>query len=110
MLALHPAFFAELQLLRRCGQELPRILRGDLNVLTLLFPEGSLTTSEHFYQDSPSFRPHNLVVREALIELAAGLPPGRPLRILEIGAGTGGPFPPHLLPWLPAGSDGIRFH
>jgi acyl transferase domain-containing protein/acyl carrier protein len=101
VLAQHPAFFAELLLLRRCGQELPRILRGDLNVLTLLFPDGSLTTAEHLYQDGPSFRLHNLLVQEALIELAAGLPEGNPLRILEIGAGTGG-LTAHLLPWLPA--------
>jgi acyl transferase domain-containing protein/NADPH:quinone reductase-like Zn-dependent oxidoreductase/SAM-dependent methyltransferase/acyl carrier protein len=95
------AFFAEVLLLRRCGQELPRILRGDLNVLTLLFPEGSTTTAEHLYSDSPSFRMHNLVFREALIALTASLPEGRPLRILEIGAGTGG-LTTHLLPWLPA--------
>jgi acyl transferase domain-containing protein/NADPH:quinone reductase-like Zn-dependent oxidoreductase/acyl carrier protein len=101
LLAHCPAFLAELLLLRRCGQELPRVLRGDLNVLTLLFPEGSLTTAEHFYQDAPSFRLCNLVVREALIAVAAGLPEGRPLRILEIGAGTGG-LTAHLLPWLPA--------
>jgi acyl transferase domain-containing protein/acyl carrier protein len=101
LLAQYPAFLAELLLLCRCGQELPRVLRGDLNVLTLLFPEGALTTAEHLYQDAPSFRLPNLVVREALIALAAGLHEGRPLRILEIGAGTGG-LTAHLLPWLPA--------
>ena len=43
LLARRPAFFAELTLIGRCGRQLARVLRGEVNPLQLLFPEGSVT-------------------------------------------------------------------
>ncbi|MUG91781.1 hypothetical protein F7734_04525 [Scytonema sp. UIC 10036] len=65
LLAKFPAYQAELSLLGRCGQKLASVLTGEVDPLQLIFPEGSVTTSEHLYQDSPSYRIYNLLVGKA---------------------------------------------
>ena len=95
-----PECQAELMLLRLCGENMPAVLRGEIDPLNLIFPEGALTTAESLYQDSPSFRLNNLLVQKALGEMARRLPKGRALRILEIGGGTGG-MTSFVLPVLP---------
>jgi thioester reductase-like protein len=97
----HPTFFAELSLIGRCGRHLGRVLRGTVNPLQLIFPEGAVTTAEYLYTDSPSVRYYNAVAREAIERLLQQVPRGRTVRILEVGAGTGG-LTTHLLPRLPA--------
>ncbi|MBW4567204.1 MAG: SDR family NAD(P)-dependent oxidoreductase [Tolypothrix carrinoi HA7290-LM1] len=89
LLAEFSAYQAELTLLGRCGQKLGQVLRGEVEPLQLIFPEGSVTTSEHLYQDSPSYRIYNLLVEKAIVIALEGLPKERTVRILEIGAGTG---------------------
>jgi acyl transferase domain-containing protein/acyl carrier protein len=101
-LADHPASYPDLMLLHRCGQALAPTLRGQQDPLQLVFPEGSLTTSEHFYQDAPFLCFGNLAARDAVRAALARLPEGRRVRVLEIGAGTGG-LTAHVLPVLPAG-------
>jgi len=101
-LADQPASYPDLMLLQRCGQALARTLRGAQDPLQLVFPEGSLTTSEHLYQDAPFFSLGNLAARDAVRAALARLPEGRTVRILEIGAGTGG-LTAHVLPVLPPG-------
>jgi acyl transferase domain-containing protein/NADPH:quinone reductase-like Zn-dependent oxidoreductase/short-subunit dehydrogenase/acyl carrier protein len=95
-----PECQAELMLLRLCGENLPAVLRGELDPLGLIFPEGTLTTAEILYQDSPSFRLNNLLVQKAVLEMVRRLPKGKALRILEIGGGTGG-MTSFVLPVLP---------
>ncbi len=102
LVGAYPAFIAEMILLGRCGQQLPQVLRDQVKPLQLIFPEGALTTAEHLYQDSPSQRYYNSVTQHALASLLASFPEDRPLRILEIGAGTGG-LTAYVLPLLPAG-------
>ena len=96
-----PNALAELSLIRRCGRRLAAVLRGDVDPLELIFPDGSLSATEHLYQDSVSFRGSNLLVAEAVAAVVKTWPEGRPLRVLEIGAGTGG-LTLHVLPRLPA--------
>jgi acyl transferase domain-containing protein/ubiquinone/menaquinone biosynthesis C-methylase UbiE/acyl carrier protein len=98
----NPAFYAELTLLGRCGPRLGEILAGGVDPLQLIFPDGSLAITEHLYQDSPSLRFYNTLAQRAVETLCEGLPEGRTLRILEIGAGTGG-MTSYVLPRLPAG-------
>ncbi|MHC5737461.1 polyketide synthase dehydratase domain-containing protein [Nostoc sp.] len=100
LLARFPAYQAELMLLGRCGDKLAEVLRGSVDPLQLIFPEGSLTTSEHFYQDSPSYRIYNLLVQKAVAKSIERLPEGRKIRILEIGGGTGS-MTSYVLPILP---------
>ncbi len=95
-----PECQAELLLLRLCGEQLAAVLRGEVDPQNLIFPEGAATTAEVLYQDSPSFRLDNLLVQKTVVEVARRLPKGKALRILEIGAGTGG-LTSFLLPILP---------
>ena len=80
---------AELDLTRRCGEELAPVLRGTVDPLQILFPGGSLADTERLYERSPAARAYNGLVAEAFERIASAAPTDRPLRVLEIGAGTG---------------------
>lgn len=85
-----PALLPDMLLLDRCGEALTRILKGELSAEEAMAPEGSLNQLEHYYANSFRFRlPHDLL-RLAMAEIVSRTPEGRRLRILEIGAGTGG--------------------
>ncbi len=91
-----PMTTAEFTLLERCGSKLAQVLQGACDPLQLLFPEGDLTSLSQLYQDSPGARLMNTLVQK-VVETA--LPQGRSVRILEIGAGTGGTTS-YILPYL----------
>ncbi|MFZ0635133.1 MAG: beta-ketoacyl synthase N-terminal-like domain-containing protein [Candidatus Acidiferrales bacterium] len=97
----HPEILTELTLLARCGERLGVVLRGDLDPLKLLFPVDSAITAAELYENSVTARLYNAFVREALVAALAGRPSSRSLRILEVGAGTGGTTR-YLLDRLPA--------
>ena len=90
----------ELRTLHRCGFELARVLTGDQDPLQLLFPGGSLTEARKLYVESPYARTYNRTLGNALQAALATWPAGRRLRVLEIGAGTGGTTT-YVLPLLP---------
>ena len=91
----------ELRMLRRCGAELARVLRGEQDPLQLLFPGGAFEEARKIYVESPYARTYDGALGEALAAAVAGLPAGARLRVLEIGAGTGGTTS-FVLPLLPA--------
>ena len=97
----HPGLAPEMVLIRRCGEALARVLTGAQDPLDLIFPDGSQADAERVYRDSPSFGTYNRILEQAVRALVDRLPADRPLRILEIGAGTGATAA-HLLPVLPA--------
>ncbi|HEY3919472.1 MAG TPA: SDR family NAD(P)-dependent oxidoreductase, partial [Stellaceae bacterium] len=99
--ARFPAGTSELDLLERCGGNLAGVLKGACDPLSLIYPEGDLDETVRFYRDGITFGAVNLLLRDVVAAAAAALPPDRKLRILEIGAGTGGATA-HLLPLLPA--------
>jgi acyl transferase domain-containing protein/acyl carrier protein len=103
-----PAYQAELTLVRQCGEKLADVLRGDVDPLQLIFPQGSLTTSEHLYQDAPTYRIYNLLAQKAVAQALERLPEGRTVRILEIGGGTGG-MTTYVLRKLPANRTAYVF-
>jgi acyl transferase domain-containing protein/acyl carrier protein len=82
-----PGCRAEIELTRRCGERLAEALRGEADPLHLLFPDGDFTLADEMYRRSPIARAYNSLLREALEGMRSGA--GK-LRILEIGAGTGG--------------------
>ncbi len=108
LLSQYPAFFAELTMIARCGQGLAGVLKGTTNPLQLLFPDGSLTSAEHLYSDSPSTRVYNYLTEQIVCSLLEQRPTDRTIRILEIGGGTGG-LSSYLLPRLPAGRTDYVF-
>ncbi|HEX4954984.1 MAG TPA: SDR family NAD(P)-dependent oxidoreductase [Thermoanaerobaculia bacterium] len=100
--ARHPASAGELELLARCAGGLAGVLRDELDPLDLLFPNGDLTLAEHLYRSSPLVTLDNALLTRLSAEVAKSLPAGRPLTVLEIGAGTGAATA-SILPALPAG-------
>jgi acyl transferase domain-containing protein/SAM-dependent methyltransferase/acyl carrier protein len=96
-----PEFDAELGLLGRCGGQLAEVLRGNLEAIQLIFPEGSLDNAEKLYQESPIFSMWNRLVQLTFSHALEFLPEGHKIRILEIGAGTGSTTA-SVLPVLPA--------
>jgi acyl transferase domain-containing protein/acyl carrier protein len=91
----------ELSTLRRCGPSLAQVLRGEQDPLQLLFPGGSFDEARKLYVDSPYAQTYNRALGEALQAAIASVPAGTRLRVLEIGAGTGGTTT-YVLPLLPA--------
>lgn len=95
-----PAARAEIAFARRGGEHLAEVLRGECDPLHLLFPNGSFDLADQLYRESPGAQVFNGVFLEGLLAAIATAPADRPLRILEIGAGTGGTTS-FLLPRLP---------
>ena len=93
-------FEATLTMTERCGARLSAVLTGQADPLQLLFPAGDLAAAEKLYQHSPSAQTFNPLVREAVQTSLAVWPAEQPIRILEVGGGTGATTA-HLLPVLP---------
>ena len=91
---------AERTLLARCGSKLMAVLRGALDPVQLLFPNGDLSTTMAIYEHSPTAQQMNTLMQQALLSALDQLPADRGVRVLEIGAGTGGTSA-YLLPHLP---------
>ena len=101
MAMLHPHGSTEIGLFQRCGDALPDVLRGRADPLTLLFSSGSPTPGD-LYLKAPVARAANRILRETVQTLVSGLPDGRRLRVIEVGAGTGSATAA-ILPELPEG-------
>jgi len=93
-------FMPEVELVVRCGINLPDILKDKVDPLTLLFPEDDWDTTLKYYIESYTFKKYNIILCKALEFITGELSPNRTLRILEIGAGTGG-VTGSILPILP---------
>ena len=96
----HPEGAVETGLLRRCGAALGEVLRGRADGMDLLF--GGEPNGADLYLAAPGYRALNRLVAEAVASAMSALPADRRLRVLEVGAGTGGTTSV-LLPLLPEG-------
>ncbi|MEM8779853.1 MAG: SDR family NAD(P)-dependent oxidoreductase, partial [Cyanobacteria bacterium P01_G01_bin.49] len=99
LLTQYPFAKTELTLLDRCASHLAQVLQGKCDPIQLLFPQGDLTTATQLYQDSPGAKMMNTLVQKTLSIALEKLPQEQKVRILEIGAGTGGTtayLVPHL--------------
>ncbi|MYI06851.1 MAG: SDR family oxidoreductase, partial [Gemmatimonadetes bacterium] len=96
----------ELSVLRRCGKSLADVLRGRADALDLLV--GSEPGAASLYRDSPTMRALNRMAADAVRGAVAGLPEECPLRVIEIGAGSGGATSA-LLEVLPVGRTEFTF-
>ncbi|HEY4284382.1 MAG TPA: SDR family NAD(P)-dependent oxidoreductase [Chthoniobacterales bacterium] len=104
----HPGHLAEALLCQGNCSELGSILRGEKDAVQVLFSGMGAELLDHFYGDG-LFTSHWLAAIAAAVSTAARkLPEGRGLRILEIGAGTGG-LASQVLPLLERGLHSYLF-
>lgn len=94
-----PEAKSEVELLTRCGEALPNVLQGHRQATDVLFPSGDLNLLTKLYQESPGAQVINGLLSQTLSLLISDWPQQRTLRVLEVGAGTGGSSA-HLLPLL----------
>jgi acyl transferase domain-containing protein/NADPH:quinone reductase-like Zn-dependent oxidoreductase/surfactin synthase thioesterase subunit/ubiquinone/menaquinone biosynthesis C-methylase UbiE/NAD(P)-dependent dehydrogenase (short-subunit alcohol dehydrogenase family) len=80
----------ELEVLNRCGGYLKPVIQGNMDPIQLLFPENAWESMFLLYAEGPMSKPANEVAQTALSEIISSLPKDHMLRILEVGAGTGG--------------------
>ncbi len=99
LVALHAPHDAELTVIQRVGAGLAAALVGEADPLDLIFPGGDTSAQARIYRDTPIARTFNGLIARAAAEAARTASPTRPLRILEVGAGTGGTTG-HVLPAL----------
>ncbi len=85
-LADDPAMWAYVE---RCGRMLGDVVTGRESPLETIFPGGSFDLAEHMYERSIPMRYVNNLAAGAAEAIVAARG-DRPLRVLEIGAGTGG--------------------
>jgi acyl transferase domain-containing protein/SAM-dependent methyltransferase len=88
--AAYPQFRNELELLHRCCSKLADILRDRIDPLNVLFPDAGFETTEAIYETSAGAKVFQTLVQRAIVQAIETIPSDRPLRILEVGGGTGG--------------------
>jgi SAM-dependent methyltransferase/acyl carrier protein/NADP-dependent 3-hydroxy acid dehydrogenase YdfG len=101
LLEQYPSSAGIASLFGACGQRLAQVWRGEYDPLQLLFPGGTLTAVEKLYHGSPGAGVCNTLVKQVIAMALEHRPAHRRVRILEVGAGTGGTTAA-LLPELPA--------
>ncbi|MBW4594598.1 MAG: SDR family NAD(P)-dependent oxidoreductase [Brasilonema angustatum HA4187-MV1] len=89
----------EASLLDCCSSQLASVLQGKTEAVELLFDSRNSLTVSRLYQESPVASAMNNLVQQAVKIALEKLPKSAGVRILEIGAGTGGTTT-HLLPIL----------
>lgn len=100
ILARFPGALPEVLLAKMSGRELAGVLRGTTAAPDLMRDDGPLPIAEHFYQDSLSCSGWNRAIAEAVSAAIGRRAEGQVVRILEIGAGTGGATA-YIVPRLP---------
>ncbi|GAB6040932.1 SDR family NAD(P)-dependent oxidoreductase [Endothiovibrio diazotrophicus] len=88
--ARFPEAGTEIDIVRRSAEGLAEVLSGRRGGLEVLFPGGDLSLLAALYGPSVSMSETNATAAAVVERLVAAAPPGRALRILEIGGGTGG--------------------
>ena len=79
----------ERAVLRNCGKSLADVLQGRLDPLQLLFAADNGMGAESLYKDSAVMQSSHELMRRVFDGLSERVFEDRPLRVLEIGAGTG---------------------
>lgn len=97
--AAHPGHLPDVLLSEAASAELGPILRGEKDAVQVLFTGAGADLLDQFYGDGLFSSTWLSAIASAVAEAARNLPEGRGLRILEIGAGTGG-MASQLLPLI----------
>ncbi|MFD4600332.1 SDR family NAD(P)-dependent oxidoreductase [Streptomyces sp. NPDC058464] len=92
--AAHPESAVFVELLRRCLDRYPMLLRGELLATDLLFPASGTSAMERIYRGNPISDLYNDVLTARLLAHVGRrreqLRAGERIRIVEVGSGTGG--------------------
>jgi acyl transferase domain-containing protein/NADPH:quinone reductase-like Zn-dependent oxidoreductase/NAD(P)-dependent dehydrogenase (short-subunit alcohol dehydrogenase family)/SAM-dependent methyltransferase/acyl carrier protein len=88
--------------------DLGPVLRGEKEAVQVLFSRAGADLLDQFYSDSPLTSQWLAAITGAVREIARDMPEGRGLRILEVGAGTGG-LTSYVLPLLERGLHNYIF-
>jgi acyl transferase domain-containing protein/NADPH:quinone reductase-like Zn-dependent oxidoreductase/surfactin synthase thioesterase subunit/ubiquinone/menaquinone biosynthesis C-methylase UbiE len=96
-----PQFHHESTLLGRCGPEISGVLQGRVDPIQLIFPEDKWDAIVQYYVEGFAFKKYNDIAGRSIAELIKHIPEDQTIRVLEIGAGTGG-MTQAVLPMLPA--------
>ncbi|MDB6120828.1 MAG: NRPS-type-I fusion protein, partial [Verrucomicrobiaceae bacterium] len=107
-LSKHPGHLPEGLLCASTCADLGPILRGDKDAIQVLFTGTNAELLDQFYGDGLFASHWMAAISSGVQEAARSLPEGRGLRILEVGAGTGG-LAAHLLPQLDRGLHSYTF-
>ncbi|GHG98886.1 non-ribosomal peptide synthetase [Streptomyces lanatus] len=75
--------------LRANADQLGELMQDRIAAVDLLFPEARMETADAAYRENVMSAYLNRVLAAALRSAAEAQAPGRPLRVLEVGAGTG---------------------
>ena len=79
-----------LNYVRNCSQLLTQVMTGEATALETLFPGGTFDVAEALYTTSSSAQYINALAAASIAACAEFPPETRPVRVLEIGSGTGG--------------------
>ncbi|WP_414640714.1 SDR family NAD(P)-dependent oxidoreductase [Archangium sp.] len=82
-----PWLSPHVELVERVADAFPAVLAGERDALSVLFPEGSARLLEGVYGGNPAADALNERLAAEVVKLARGH--AHPVRILELGAGTG---------------------
>ena len=104
----YPGHLPEALLCGATCAELGPIMRGEKEAVQVLFAQGGADVLDQFYGDGLVTSPWLAAMASAVEAAARSLPEGRGLRILEIGAGTGG-LASQVLPLLERGVHSYVF-
>ncbi|MFN6527756.1 SDR family NAD(P)-dependent oxidoreductase [Nostoc sp. ChiSLP03a] len=89
LIAQYPNASIELTLFRRVAANLAAILTGKISPLSILFSQDKEIGATEFYQNTSWAKVLNLGISKTVELLLANYSQVEPIRILEIGAGTG---------------------
>ena len=107
LLLSFPQMEANITLQKSIADNLKDILRGQLDPMEVLFPNGSSQVLKAIYSNTAHSASYEVVAATLTLAIE-NLPEDQPLRILEIGSGTGG-LTAAILPSLPANRTEYTF-
>ncbi|KDO02436.1 MULTISPECIES: beta-ketoacyl synthase N-terminal-like domain-containing protein [spotted fever group] len=85
----YPWLVGHINLLDKCISKYAEILTGKIDYMSVLFPDGKFDLVEPIYRDNPISDYYNIKVSEIVENYINSRLTHHPIRIIEIGAGTG---------------------
>ncbi|NQY11876.1 MAG: acyltransferase domain-containing protein [Flavobacteriales bacterium] len=104
----YPEFHHESNLLESCGSQITSVLQGKVDATQLIYPDNQWDKVVQYYNDGFLSKKYNDIAARCFTELISKIPEDQPIRILEVGAGTGG-VSQAIIPMLPVNRTEYMF-